>query len=64
MSYALLSKNVASLIYVLLLDKFAKVPGMVDGGVKPILAIPEFWDHLNPHHLPYWLLLLRDTPLA
>ena len=38
---ALLSKNVASRISVLLLDKFAKVPGMVDGGSN------QFWQYQN-----------------
>ena len=52
MSYALLSKNVASLIYVLLLDKFAKVPGLGDGGVNPILAMPGFCVHMDPQPTP------------
>ena len=35
MIYALLSKNVASRIYALLLAKFAKAPGLGGGGGQP-----------------------------
>ena len=54
MSYALLSKNVASRIYELLLAKFAKVPGWGGGGggVNPILAMPGFGVHMDPKPTP------------
>ena len=51
-NYLLLSKNVASCIYVLLLAKFSKVPGLGGGGVNPILAMPGSWDHMVLQPLP------------
>ena len=47
MIYALLSKNVANRIYMLLLAKFARMPGF--GGCGGVDG--DFWEHLVPQ--PY-----------
>ena len=55
MIYVLLSKNVASHIYMLLLAKQIRQDARIRGwdwGVKPILAMPAFWEHLVPRPKP------------
>ena len=47
-----LSSIVASRIYALFVVKSTSVPKLGGGGVKPILAMPRFWERLLFQHLP------------
>ena len=52
MIYALLPKNATSRTCALLWGKFSRMPGLGGGGVDPILAMPGFWVHMVPQHIP------------